>query len=354
MAETLPSTTTKATAGRPTAPVIKQSDIPIKDMSDCGVAANLFSQAGFLGAKNPGEGFLALCAWRQSGMTIVDFQQQYHYRQGRFSMQAHAMLNEFVKRGGSYELVERSVERAALKLKKDGQEYISSLTWAEALAEPFIYAGNETDQLVELAKPMEKRKIKAKYQTPRSRMQMRWARVVSDGVVVLDPGARKGYTPEECDDFALEPLPRREAVEVEAEISDADLSASIKSAVPTAPPVNVKATPEAAKAVESPAPAVSAAQGAKPGQEQPKSSGGAFAVAARLKAEAEAKASQGVDYTICPAIFGGNADIEGKRWADMPREWLTNALTISSEQFPGMTQEHRAEIERIMVERDKK
>ena len=44
--------------------------------------------------------------------------------------------------------------------------------------------------------------LKAKYSTPRARMQMLWARCVSDGVRVVAPECVQGiYTPEETADF---------------------------------------------------------------------------------------------------------------------------------------------------------
>ena len=176
--------------------------LPASSMADLATAGQLLAQAGFLGTRNQGEGFMVLATCQQTGMSLIEFQQKFHLRQGRFSMQAHAMLAELCERGGSYKLIERSPDRAALELTKDGNKFISEITWEDAQNEPFVYAGNETDQLAELEKPLDKRKLKAKYRTPRSRMQMLWARAVSDGVVVIDPGARGGiYTPEESSDF---------------------------------------------------------------------------------------------------------------------------------------------------------
>ena len=48
--------------------------------------------------------------------------------------------------------------------------------------------------------------LKAKYSTPRARMQMLWARCVSDGVRVVAPECVQGiYTPEETSDFVEVP-----------------------------------------------------------------------------------------------------------------------------------------------------
>lgn len=197
--------------------VRRAETLPFQSMSEFAEAGKLLAQAGFLGTKNAGEGFVVMATCRQTGMSLIEYQQKYHFRQGRFSMQAHAMLAEFVNRGGKYKLLERTPNRAAIGLSKDGQDYISSLTWEEALNEPFVYRGNPTEQMAELKKPLNQRRISDKYQTPRSRMQMLWARVISDGVVVMDPGSRMGvYTPEETDDFHGSPVIEHEIDPVEA------------------------------------------------------------------------------------------------------------------------------------------
>jgi hypothetical protein len=192
-----------------------ENAFPIQTMADLKTASELIQQAGFLGARNAGEGMVILKAAQQAGMGLIEFQQKFHFRQGRFSMQAHAMLSELVDRGGSYKINQRDDKCASLTLTKGDNTYTSTITWEDALGEPFVYAGNEDAQLAELDKPLEKRKLKAKYKTPRSRMQMLWARAVSDGVVVVDPGARMLYTPEEVDDITVDSprAPRQIATE---------------------------------------------------------------------------------------------------------------------------------------------
>ena len=59
--------------------------------------------------------------------------------------------------------------------------------------------------------------MKPKYRTNRSRMQMIWARCVSDGVRVVCPAACQGvYTPEETEDIAEYDIPAPVAVPVAA------------------------------------------------------------------------------------------------------------------------------------------
>lgn len=284
-------------------------NLPATSMAELATAGDLLAQANFLGTRSPGEGFLVMATCHQTGMSLVEFQQKYHLRQGRFSMQAHAMLAEFVDRGGSYKIIARTPERAAIEFSKDGNVYLSEITWEDAQNEPFIYAGGESAQLAALNLPREKRQIKSKYQTPRSRMQMLWARAVSDGVVVVDPGARGGiYTPEEMDDVAeaqaqargpvaSEPVPLSQA-EARSRMAAAGLPV-VDSAV-----VDVEPEPE------------TASTNAVPEPEQ-------------------------ADPSLCP-IPG---PLYGMPWSAMPVEHLELALTIAS---PAMTDAHRACVSEVL------
>ncbi len=112
------------------------------------------------------------------------------------------MLAAFNRRGGKHRLVDRTPERAAIHLEFDGTEYDFELTWEQVMQEPFVYRGGPDAQMAELNKPFEERRLKDKYRTPRSRMQMLWARLISDSVRAVDPQSNQGtYTPEEIDDF---------------------------------------------------------------------------------------------------------------------------------------------------------
>ena len=183
-----------------TAALVIADALPLQNFQDMKEAAMFLHQASCLGASNPAEGFVILASSRQMGMSLPAFQQKFHFRQGRFSMSAHSLLSEFAERGGVYKILSRTAERAAVEFTKGANKYTSELTWAQAEQEPFVYRGKESDQLAELDKPVAQRQLKAKYKTPRSRMQMLWARAISDGVVVIDPGARTAYTHEELAD----------------------------------------------------------------------------------------------------------------------------------------------------------
>lgn len=295
--------------------------LPVSGMNDIAAAGNLLAQANFLGTRNAGEGFVVMATCQQMGISLVDFQQKYHFRQGRFSIQAHALLAEFVDRGGSYKVLERSATRAALELTKDGNTYTSEITWEQALAEPFVYAGNETEQLAALDKPQEKRHLKAKYRTPRSRMQMLWARAVSDGVVVVDPGARGGiYTTEETEDFAPALPPASEPVPVTIDAARVAAAAGPSAPVGAAPAAAVQSAASASVAAAAPA-------AAAPAEPSPFDTPTPDATA------------------LCP-IPG---KLLGQPWEAMETEVLKLALTI---ECPEMTTAHRDAVLNLITRRN--
>jgi len=130
--------------------------------------------------------------------------ERYHLIQGKLSMKAEAMLADFhTQLGGAHKILERSPKRAAIEITLDGTTTTFELTWTEAMKEPFVYAGKESDVVTTLAAgKREKLQLKPKYATPRARMQMLWARVVSDAIRAFSPEVVAGhYTPEEVADF---------------------------------------------------------------------------------------------------------------------------------------------------------
>jgi len=157
--------------------------------------------SGMFGCESPSQGYvLALeCAARK--MPPLALAERYHLIKGKLSMKAEAMLADF-DRDGSHEIIERSPEKAAVKLVRNRKSHIFELSWDDAAKEPFVYEGKEADVIAKLAAGGGGLKIKPKYATPRSRCQMLWARVVSDGVRAMAPDVITGhYTPEEIADM---------------------------------------------------------------------------------------------------------------------------------------------------------
>ena len=158
-------------------------------------ASNLF------GKRNPAEGLAIVAMCQQKRISWLDFMQNFHMIQGVVSKKTDAILADLHRIGGENCPICRTSEKAECHFKCGKAEYTSTITWQDCLAEPFVYVGKENDVLAMLQRG-QKPPLKAKYSTPRARMQMLWARCVSDGVRVVAPECVQGiYTPEETSDF---------------------------------------------------------------------------------------------------------------------------------------------------------
>jgi len=178
--------------------------------------ADPMAAAKFMGAAISKSGMFGVAGEKQGEVLALEclvrrqpplmLAETYHVIHGRLSMKADKMLANFNERGGKHKVVSRTSELAIVEMSCDGCEpQTFSLSWEQAQEEPFIYSGKESDVVAKLvAGERDKLKIKDKYATPRARMQMLWARVISDGVRTMMPAANCGrYTPEEIDDDNL-------------------------------------------------------------------------------------------------------------------------------------------------------
>ena len=181
--------------------------MPLVTMQDAATLAQAFGQAHVLGASNQAEGMLAVAIINEMG--IVRATAKYRIMMGQLSKTAHGILGDFVAAGGKYKIIRRDAECAeALVSFGETKDMTFRFSWEDAQQEPFVYEGKPADQWAELAKPIAQRKIKAKYRTPRSRMQMLWARIASDIGNCLCPDAGGGmYPPEVVEDFDAQGVP---------------------------------------------------------------------------------------------------------------------------------------------------
>ncbi len=161
---------------------------------------NSIAKSGMFGCSSVEQGHVMALECLTTGVPPLTMAKRYHVINNQLSMRADFMLAEFHRRGGSSKWVERSAEVAHLKLSKpgtDAQDF--RLSWEDAQKEPFPYKGNEA-AIIEMLAKGQKPALKAKYATPRSRMQMLAARVVSDAIRAIMPEVNEGrYTPEEFD-----------------------------------------------------------------------------------------------------------------------------------------------------------
>ena len=210
--------------------------------------------SGMFGCDNASQGqVLALeCASRKC--PPMSLAERYHIIFGRLSMKADAMLADFrTNCGGSHRVVSRTAEKAAIELSANGETQTFTLTWDEARQEAFVYVGKEQAVIDKLAKgKTDSLMLKAKYATPRARMQMLWARVVSDGVRTMAPEVVAGYyTPEEVGDFVAVDLPPVDEV-VEAEVVPVEPEPPTPEPPTPEPPATEPAKPKGVKMGGSP------------------------------------------------------------------------------------------------------
>ncbi len=165
--------------------------MPIQSMADIEMVGQFMARSAMFGIKNEDQGKVVALTCHMEGMTPFQLVRKYHFIDGRLTMRSDAMLAEFrAVTGGFHEIIERTAEVASVKLIDANYdvEATFTLTWAECQHEPFVKTKTGA--------------LKTNWATPRARMQMLWARVVSDGIRAFAPEVVCGiYAPEEVQDF---------------------------------------------------------------------------------------------------------------------------------------------------------
>jgi hypothetical protein len=198
----------------------KQQELPAKyNLTELGTFAvsvgRAVAMSGVYGDITEPMGMMIAMDSAQRGVSILKLRETYHFMFKQLAMKSEKMLTNFNLSGGKHRWLSRSGEACEIELDLDGVKSTFRLTWEEAKAEPFVWqSASKNDKLKEddivsiLAsgdpKEIAKRlKLKPKYATPRARMQMLSARVVSDAVRAVFPAACEGsYTPEEVADYS--------------------------------------------------------------------------------------------------------------------------------------------------------
>lgn len=195
--------------------------LPINNVQELQFLGNVLSQSQLFGQSNPAEGLAIVAMCQQKRISWMDFMQNFHMIKGRVSKKTDAMLADFHRIGGKHEVVSRTADCALAKFTIGKTCYTSKITWDDCKAEPFIYEGKESDVVRVIESGDTSRlAIKPKYRTPRARMQMLWARCVSDGVRVVAPECVQGiYTPEETADFVEDDRPMVASMPAPAPVS---------------------------------------------------------------------------------------------------------------------------------------
>lgn len=293
-------------------PPAESRSLPVQCMADVATAGQLIAQSGMLGARNPAEGFLIAATCIQEGMSFLKFGESYNVIGGRISIKAEAMLSRLLELGGEYKILSRDPEKASIWLKYKSAEYTSTLTWAEAQNESYT-------------RGKDGKTLKDNWSTPRRRMQMLWARVVSDGVRVVCPLATRGtYTPEEVIDF-----------------DDRPASAQVIPSAPLPAADQVVSPPPAA----GPMPSMPSMPSMPPPSAPALQDDPAAAMPTPFDQPLAPPAEDGVDYTVCRAP----GQFFGKPWAQVDTDSLKFALKTIS---PHITSRDYEVIRGIIAERE--
>lgn len=142
------------------------------------------SESKMFGCSNVAQGQVLAMACLAERTNPININRRYHLIGGKLSMRADAMLAEFRAKGGKHKVLQRTSDVAEVELTYDGNKERFKFTTEEAKLEPFFWAKRDVP--------------KDNYATPRGRMQMLWARVISDGVRTMCPEVVAGcYTPED-------------------------------------------------------------------------------------------------------------------------------------------------------------
>lgn len=259
--------------------------------------AQFLNASRLFGTDNIAQSVAIVTMCQQERISWMKFMQTFHMMNGVLTKKADAMLADLHRIGGTHKPICRTAEKAECYFKNGESEYTSTVNWADCLNEPFVYVGKDKDVIVAIAnghkwpngQPLQ---LKSKYATPRARMQMLWARCVSDGVRVVAPECVQGiYTPEETSDF----------VDVQP------------------------CTPSSTIGIATPAP----------------SSGAPSATVQSVASPSPLAA----DPSVCPC-----GPLMGKPWADMETKMLQLALSTPN---PEITTEMQDRIRAILAERER-
>lgn len=296
--------------------LIKQiQQLPVASMSDMATVGDMLAKTGMFGTNNPNEGFVIAAMCHQEGISFIKYMQTYHLIKGKVSKRADAIQADFQRGGGKLKIIQRDAEGAVVELEKEGAKFKSACMWKDCLLEPFVYKGGADD----LKKPEAQRVIKENYSTPRKRMQMMWARAISDGVRTVDASSVHGcYTPEEIEDFDDE----RRGVHADlVKIDAAEAAKRVEEAAATTTAFNNPATTSTRN--------VSQRRATADNEPTP--------------FEMIDKPAASVDVSVCPVP----GPMFGKPWADMPLEHLKAAETLTNAE---MTTGHIEAIRKRMWE----
>ena len=265
-----------------------------------------FSQ--MFGTKNEYEAAIIVAMCFQENISFMQFKRDFHFIMGNISKKADAMLASFQNDGGKKKIIQADENKVVIDFEINGEKYQGVADWEKIQNEPFSRSAKDANGKYYAPNvPLANRLVKENYATPIKRGQMLFARCVSDSLRRIYPKACGGYyTPEEVSDFANDDKAEKTA-ENAAVIPAAVLSQKVEV-------LSTENNNTAAKPQEMP-PAAPKVETTQPPAEPPKD--------AQTPPQA-AQPQTTEDFTVCRIP---NAPTFGRKWDDMPTEWLVYAST---------------------------
>ena len=185
------------------------------------------AKSGFFACENVAQGEVIAMECLARRKPLLSLKEEFHISPKLGLVRKYDfMLRQFNAMGGKHRILERSDEAAEIGLEWQGQTIRERLTWDEAQKEKWPWA--------------KEGKLKDNWATPRSRRQMLWARVVTEGLRALCPQATGGYyAPEEFDE-----IPDGETV---GDVEDVPFTVEETKPAPVSKPTATAAAPAPTK-----------------------------------------------------------------------------------------------------------
>ena len=159
------------------------------------------AKSGMFNCDNDSQAYLIAMECFVRRCSPIEIMTRFHVIKGKLAVKAGVMLADAQRYGWRHRVLSRTSELASLQLIRDDEQLTFSLSWESAKQEPFIYDLKEAEAVKQLAAGKTP-PLKPKYSTPRARMQMLWARVVTDAITACCPQAASGcQAPEIVDDY---------------------------------------------------------------------------------------------------------------------------------------------------------
>lgn len=122
----------------------------------------------------------------QDPMAVIAETDSWHFISGTRQMKYRAMANRFLRTGGKIDPIERTPDSAKALLSRNGVNLQVQFSWEEAAKEPYVWRreakinGGKLECFID--GQLNEKALKDNWSTPRRRMQMLWARLITDAI----------------------------------------------------------------------------------------------------------------------------------------------------------------------------